>query len=238
MTTAHRPTWNAAIGGKNQAGNAERFTPMAAVSGKDLPGMLTLKKRAAGQDTADELARRDLKAELLERERKHLEKQGKAPELASTAHVPRLRDGNVGSAASAGGGAASTAADFDDKDDTDDSEDSDDSDSDSDEEDTAELLRELQKIKAEKAAEAERREAEARAEAEASAHTAVMTGNPLLANAEEGFKVKRRWDDDVVFRHQSRGEPQPKKRFVNDAIRNDFHKKFLAKYIGNTSSYQ
>eukprot|EP01047_Picozoa_sp_COSAG01_P107404 COSAG01_NODE_36423_length_518_cov_0.677804_1_plen_54_part_10 len=48
----------------------------------------------------------------------------------------------------------------------------------------AELLRELPKIKAEKAAEQERQEAAARAEAEAPAHTAVMTGNPLLAHAE------------------------------------------------------
>lgn len=106
-----------------------------------------------------------------------------------------------------------------------------DDDSDSDEEDTAELLRELEKIKKEKALEAQRQEDEARAEAEQTQQTAVMTGNPLLASADEGFKVKRRWDDDVVFRHQTRGEPQQKKRFVNDAIRNDFHKKFLSRYV-------
>ena len=102
---------------------------------------------------------------------------------------------------------------------------------DSDEEDTAELLRELEKIKKEKALEQQRQEEEARAEAEQQQQTAVMTGNPLLQSADEGFKVKRRWDDDVVFRHQTRGEPQTKKRFVNDAIRNDFHKKFLSRYI-------
>ena len=39
--------------------------------------------------------------------------------------------------------------------------------------------------------------------------------------------LKRRWDDDVVFKNQSRGEQQQKKRFVNDTIRSDFHKKFL-----------
>ena len=26
------------------------------------------------------------------------------------------------------------------------------------------------------------------------------------------------------------GAPKPKQRFINDAIRNDFHKKFLSKY--------
>ena len=228
MTTAHRPTWNAAVGGKNQAGNPTRYTPIHAVSRKDLPGMLTLKTRGAGQDTQAEIDKRDLKAELEERERKHLEKIGKAvkPPPAAAA-APRLSDGGDSGAAAA---AASASYDDEDDSDSDDSDSDDDSDED-DEEDTAELLRELEKIKKEKALEQQRQEEEARAEAEEQQHTAVMTGNPLLAGAEEGFKVKRRWDDDVVFRHQSRGEPQRKKRFVNDAIRNDFHKKFLAKYI-------
>lgn len=39
------------------------------------------------------------------------------------------------------------------------------------------------------------------------------------------------WDDDVVFRNQSRGEPKAAKRFINDTIRSDFHRKFLNKYI-------
>ena len=44
-------------------------------------------------------------------------------------------------------------------------------------------------------------------------------------------QVKRRWDDDVVFRNQERGEPKVQKRFVNDTIRNDFHRRFLNRYI-------
>jgi protein CWC15 len=40
-----------------------------------------------------------------------------------------------------------------------------------------------------------------------------------------------RWDDDVVFKNQARGEPKPAKRFINDTIRNDFHRKFLNKYM-------
>lgn len=46
-----------------------------------------------------------------------------------------------------------------------------------------------------------------------------------------GFGVKRRWDDDVVFRNQARTEPAAKKTFINDTIRNDFHKKFINKYV-------
>ncbi|KAI8001400.1 hypothetical protein LOK49_LG09G00453 [Camellia lanceoleosa] len=39
------------------------------------------------------------------------------------------------------------------------------------------------------------------------------------------------WDDDVVFKNQARGEFKAPKRFINDTIRNDFHQKFLHKYM-------
>ena len=45
------------------------------------------------------------------------------------------------------------------------------------------------------------------------------------------MQIKRRWDDDVVFRNQTRGEPKVQKRFINDTIRNDFHRRFLSRYI-------
>ena len=34
-----------------------------------------------------------------------------------------------------------------------------------------------------------------------------------------------RWDDDVVFKNQSRNEPKKERRFINDTIRNDFHRR-------------
>ena len=77
-------------------------------------------------------------------------------------------------------------------------------------------------------------EAEERASVDAAREQAIMTGNPLMAVSEAvamSTGVKRRWDDDVVFRNQTRGAPKPTKRFINDSIRNDFHKKFLTKYI-------
>lgn len=40
-----------------------------------------------------------------------------------------------------------------------------------------------------------------------------------------------RWDEDVVFKNQAKGEPKQAKRFINDTIRNDFHKRFLQRYI-------
>lgn len=44
-------------------------------------------------------------------------------------------------------------------------------------------------------------------------------------------QMKRQWNDDVVFKNQSKGEPEHKKRFINDTIRSDFHRSFLKKYI-------
>lgn len=45
------------------------------------------------------------------------------------------------------------------------------------------------------------------------------------------LQVKRRWDDDVVFKNQARTEPKQQKRFINDTVRSDFHRRFLDRYI-------
>ena len=47
------------------------------------------------------------------------------------------------------------------------------------------------------------------------------------------FKAKRRWDDDIVFKNCAKGVDDQKKdkRFVNDTLRSEFHKKFMEKYI-------
>ena len=120
-----------------------------------------------------------------------------------------------------------------------DASDSDDDDSDDDDSDEEGALRaELSKIRAEReAAKARDREVEERAETE-KAEEAALTGNPLLASGGGGVgsgKMKRRWNDDVVFRNQARDEPAGgragKRRFINDTVRNDFHRRFLNKFI-------
>ncbi|KAI3851995.1 hypothetical protein MKW98_019994 [Papaver atlanticum] len=58
----------------------------------------------------------------------------------------------------------------------------------------------------------------------------IIRGNPLVSNA-ASFTVKRSWDDDVAFKRQSCGEAKTPKRFINDTIRNDFHRKLLQKYM-------
>ncbi|KNE60586.1 hypothetical protein AMAG_05967 [Allomyces macrogynus ATCC 38327] len=107
-----------------------------------------------------------------------------------------------------------------------DSDRDDDDDDDDSEDETEALMRELEKIKRERAEERERQEAAKRAEEE----EALMAGIPLLSlgrGAPADFSIKKRWDDDVVFKNQARTEEKPVRRFINDTIRSDFHRKFL-----------
>lgn len=89
------------------------------------------------------------------------------------------------------------------------------SDEESDEEDeTAELMRELEKIKRERAEQKAREEVEQAKQAQEQREEDIALGNPLLNP--KAFNVKRRWDDDVVFKNQARGtEQKGNKEFVN-----------------------
>ncbi|EMP36149.1 Ferritin heavy chain [Chelonia mydas] len=81
-------------------------------------------------------------------------------------------------------------------------------------------------------------EQEQKAEEERIRMENILSGNPLLnltgpVQPQANFKVKRRWDDDVVFKNCAKGidEMKKDKRFVNDTLRSEFHKKFMEKYI-------
>ncbi|SPO30819.1 related to cell cycle control protein cwf15 [Ustilago trichophora] len=130
-----------------------------------------------------------------------------------------------------------------------------DSSSDSDEDEQAQLLRELTKIKAERAAEKARLASLSSTEQQLSREEEIALGNPLLnlqhafsssssepTNAsssgqeEVDFGVKRRWDDDVIFKNQAQaagnnGRDKAKDGFVNDLTRSDFHRRFMNRYI-------
>lgn len=57
------------------------------------------------------------------------------------------------------------------------------------------------------------------------------TVNLHLAN--EHFVNISRWDHDVLFKNCAKGvdEARKEKRFVNDTLRSEFHKKFMEKYV-------
>eukprot|EP00731_Ephydatia_muelleri_P029614 Em0021g137a len=100
------------------------------------------------------------------------------------------------------------------------------------EDDTAELLKELKKIKQERAQEQAAKEEERKAEEERIRTENLLKGNPLLNQQSTTFKIKRRWDDDVVFKNCAKAEPKHKeKHFINDTVRSEFHRKFMDKYI-------
>ena len=98
------------------------------------------------------------------------------------------------------------------------------------EDEQEELLRELNRIKQARVEEKVREEAEKAAQAQEQREYEIATGNPLL-NPKD-FSIKRRWDDDVIFKNQARGTEKKKpKEFVNDMLRSEFHREFMSKYI-------
>ncbi|GLT83750.1 hypothetical protein SLE2022_020220 [Rubroshorea leprosula] len=229
MTTAARPTWAPAKGG-NEQGGTRIFGPSQKYSSRDLAAHTALKPRREGQDTQDELQKRNLREELEERERRHFSSKDKT--------YSDDRDRRKGSHLLLEGTKKEVedrivprSVDADDSDEEVKSDDeSDDADDDDDEDDTEALLAELEQIKKERAEEQLRKERQQQEEDLKAKEAELLRGNPLLNNP-TSFNVKRRWDDDVVFKNQARGETKTPKRFINDTIRNDFHRKFLQKYM-------
>ncbi|PYI01201.1 Cwf15/Cwc15 cell cycle control protein [Aspergillus sclerotiicarbonarius CBS 121057] len=232
MTTAHRPTFDPAQGKEALRGPAYHQ--------RLLPAHMHLKTRQLGQGSELESQQRDLRAELLQAEAAHFAKKNGVPvdePTVETAAPKRQLEG-----ASPDGAGETEEEDPEAKRrrileetrdidaDSDESEE-DSSEDESDEEDeAAELMRELEKIKRERLEQKEKEERERAAEEEEQREIDIARGNPLL-NAQD-FNVKRRWDDDVVFKNQARGTEDKKgKEFVNDLLRSDFHKRFMGKYV-------
>ncbi|CAK9226150.1 unnamed protein product [Sphagnum troendelagicum] len=227
MTTAARPTWAPAKGGHEQGG-VRMFGPSQKFSSRDLASHTDLKLRKDGQDTTEDLRKRDLRDELEDRERHHFSSKER--------NYSDDRDRRKVSSVS-GGYLEGSKQDADermpvkniDADDSDAEAKSDSDESSDDEDDTAELLAELERIKKERAEEKLRKERQHQDQEMKVKEAELVRGNPLLNPT--SFTVKRRWDDDVIFKNQARGELKTAKRFINDTIRNDFHRKFLNKYM-------
>eukprot|EP01006_Ploeotia_vitrea_P015447 TRINITY_DN44320_c0_g1_i1.p1 TRINITY_DN44320_c0_g1~~TRINITY_DN44320_c0_g1_i1.p1 ORF type:complete len:186 (+),score=39.72 TRINITY_DN44320_c0_g1_i1:42-599(+) len=184
MTTAHRPTYHAALGGSNS-----NVFPKASKAAKDAPHHLTMKKRTDLTGEKPKPPKDDtLKPELKKREE---DKQARKKLIVEDP------DEDLNS--------------------------SDDSDDD-DDEDVAELMRELERIKKERA-QAEEKKKEEEQMAKLNSNELVDVGAPA------DFRTKKRWNDDVVFKNAASSEPELKKRFINDSLRSDFHKRFMHKYF-------
>ena len=231
MTTAHRPTWKAAVGRANQGGWNAGGAVSTAVSALEAPGQLSLKtlrkpidKKKALRESLLALEQAESKSAPKRKFDPAVEARAQQRLLKQTAEVDveAIQAKYDDSDAEDDGGGDEENSKTKDHDDTDlDDSDSDEDDSDDDDEDDEEALQaELAKLKAER--EAERRTAAAQEAAveQRADESAAMTGNPLLAvAAAASASQKRRWNEDVVFRNQAKGEPKAKKRFINDTVR-------------------
>lgn len=246
MSTAHRPTWDPAQA-KDVKGGSRQF------SVRDMAAHTKLKFRQVGQTSTDEVKKRDLRAELLAAEQdaknKKRKAEGKPPlGIEDATSVPVDDETNKRRKLLQ----EALELDKDDEDDEEEKKDEKDEneseeDSEDDEDDTAELLRELEKIKRERAEEKARIERDQSASEAASREAEIATGNPLLNLAAAlgqqtpagvnttvpgTFQVKKRWDDDVIFKNQAMNQKTPGQgSFVNDLLRTEFHRKFMAKFI-------
>jgi len=234
MTTAHRPTFDPARGKEAQRGPAYHQ--------RLLPAYTQLKVRQPGQGGDAEPVKRDLRAELLQAEAAHFAKVKGGPatseeDTSAPAATPKRQleagpgvDGEEDEDPETKRRRILEETRDIDADSASEESESSDEDSDDEEDETAELMRELEKIKKERAEQREREEREKAAVEEEQREHDIARGNPLL-NPND-FNVKRRWDDDVIFKNQARGtEDKRKKEFVNDLLRSDFHKRFMSKYV-------
>ena len=208
-------------------------------SGKDLTAHTELKFRQVGQASKTEIAQKDLRHELDQREAKYVLEKSKTtawladeetkvdvplllknqPEL-DVEKLQQYDDKDV---------EVNDSDDFDSSSDED--SDSDEDDSDDDDDDEKELQAELERIRAERAAAQAKKLQEEKDIEEKLKRDSALKSNPLLTNEDSSAKLKRRWNDDVVFRNQAKDEPEKKKRFINDTIRSDFHRSFLKKFV-------
>lgn len=208
MTTAHRPTFDPAKGQSTQ-------TSGTIVHDRLLPAHSKLKYRQKGQGgiggfdsllEEERLSDREvLKMRLLEGE-----KEGRAGEKGDI-----RQDG--------GDDESDGESDDDDSQESgDESGDESDDDDDDDDDDDA-LQQELNRIQQ------ERQQRHAR-ETNTQEQKKLSESNPLLKPGSGS-----QWIDDGVFQNQARGVPvrpeDEKKGFVNDAIRSDFHRKFMNRYV-------
>jgi protein CWC15 len=183
--------------------------------------------RQPGQTSTGEVQKRDLRAELLAAEQEARNKKRKAE---GKAPLPVEGEGDEETNKRRKLIQEALDLDKDDEDEDDDDkeaaegqkdgdnngrneDDDEEEDSDEEEDDTAELLRELEKIKRERAEEKARQDAETSASAAAQRETEIATANPLLnlawglgqqtpggvnTTVPGTFAVKKRWDDGAL----------------------------------------
>lgn len=222
MTTAHRPSWNSAVAGGTTNAGSNFVAQTTKVNNRDAASFTSLKTRQSGQAAPEDRGSRKDFREALERKERQAKEEREGRSAGGPEAKRRKEERFV------------AVEDNPFPEDADDAvpspSEKSDGDDDDDDEDTEELMRELAKIKKEREEEEEKKKEEQRKQDERSQREEIMKGNPLVAGA-GNVSLKRSWDDDTVFKNQARTAPKQKQRFINDAVRSDFHRKFLNKYV-------
>ena len=251
MTTAHRPTWNPRKGNGDNIEN-----PSLQFSARDLPSNTIIKYRKDGQGSKNDLEKINLKEELYKREREHeinsklirdefgndiydsVKKRKLSDDLSEEIindNKEDNKDDNISSEEDESIQIFEQDKDYSYSNNNSDSNNESNYDSDDTEK---ELMLELEKIKKAQIEEKEKKNNELKQKTEFE----ILNGNPLLSQtiassssfnnfSNNEYSLKKKWYEDTVFKNQSRLEIKPKKRFINDTVRSDFHRKFLDKII-------
>jgi protein CWC15 len=193
--------------------------PSRSISVRDIIGNAEMKTRAVEAPTDDrEQLKRQLESKEQQTRAKREKTEGAEPTTDSRQALEWLmaHDPDAEPKREADKESSSSGDENDDDDDDDDEEE--------------ELLRELEKIKRERADEAAMRERAIEEERSMAARDAVAHSNPLLVTA-SSQTVSKKWYEDTVFRNQAKNVSKEPKRFVNDTIRSDFHRKFLDRFV-------
>jgi len=194
MTSAARPTWNPAMGGFSLR---DKGGITGQVSSRDLNSHTTLKLRQFGQNSEEEIRKRDLLQELRRAEKEHYEKKKRGlieddededdNKYDLENKKLKLEDNNEDADDSESSDSSSSESD------SDSDSDSSGSDSEDDENETEELLKELEKIKREREEKKEQERREQEEEEARQREEEILEGNPLMQfNKKKDFAVKRR----------------------------------------------
>jgi len=213
------------------------------VSARDLSSQTKIKERSGEQKEFEEKTQEDFRATLEAKEAKHFASKSQREQQESISFEAREALEN-------GGGRRAEISDEERRakkarllqevaeyanpfeEDADEEYAEPEEDEESEDDDEAELLREIEKIKQEKADEEKRKRDEEKKEEAEKHKERALTANPLLAGSGGMmFGGAKKWTDDAVFFNQAKNAPKPKQRFVNDAVRSNFHRKFLSKYM-------
>lgn len=251
MTTAHRATFNPAVGGSEQGGN-KLMVPTRQYSSKDLPGYTEMRLRTKeGEEKLNKKERREIKNDLRMRELEVENKRGKKSEnfsrekeidddgieylqkrkkVTSSNKIGNIDLPSIQNRKRIKNEDGVIEEDEDDEAFLDDDEEESESEDEEEDEDLEEmkLLEEFERIKKQREQEEKQQLEEKYENLTEKEQGEILKGNPLY---DSSYSLQKRWYEETVFRNQSKTQPVEKKRFINDTVRSDFHKKFLKKFV-------